>query len=101
MTRRVVNTGMGTVNPLCSDVPGVWTALCAGRSGIDYIEQFDTSKHKVKIAGEVKDFEPGKLLDAREVRRIDRFAQFALIASAEAVKDSGLDFSKEDPFRCG
>jgi 3-oxoacyl-[acyl-carrier-protein] synthase II len=101
MTRRVVITGMGTVNSLCSDVAGFWAALCAGRSGIGYIEQFDTTKHKVKIAGEVKDFEPDKVLDARAVRRLDRFAQFALVATVAAVKDSGVDFSKEDPFRCG
>src|SRR6266852_406223 len=101
MTRRVVITGMGTVNSLCSAVPGFWVALCAGRSGIGYIEQFDTSRHKVKIAGEVKDFEPEKALDARVARRLDRFAQFALIAAEDAVKDSGIDFSKEDPFRCG
>jgi 3-oxoacyl-[acyl-carrier-protein] synthase II len=101
MTRRVVITGMGTINPLCSDVPGFWVALCAGRSGIGYIEKFDTSQHKVKIAGEVKGFEPEKGFDAREMRRLDRFAQFALVAAEEAVKDSGIDFSKEDPFRCG
>jgi 3-oxoacyl-[acyl-carrier-protein] synthase II len=101
MTRRVVITGMGTVNPLGSDVPGYWAALCAGRSGIGLIEQFDTSKHKVKIAGEVKDFHPEKALDARVARRIDRFAQFAMVAALAAVRDSGLDFSKEDPYRCG
>jgi 3-oxoacyl-[acyl-carrier-protein] synthase II len=101
MTRRVVITGMGTVNSLCSDLPGYWSALCAGRSGIGYIEQFDTSRHKVKIAGEVKGFDPEKTLDSRVVRRLDRFAQFAVVAAQAAVKDSGLDFGKEDPFRCG
>jgi 3-oxoacyl-[acyl-carrier-protein] synthase II len=101
MTRRVVITGMGTVNSLCSDLSGYWEALCAGRSGIGFIEQFDTSRHKVKIAGEVKGFEPEKVLEPREARRLDRFAQFALVACHHAVKHSAIEFGKEDPFRCG
>ena len=59
MTRRVVITGMGTVNSLCSDIPGFWAGLCAGRSGIGIIEQFDTTAFKVHFGGEVKDFKPG------------------------------------------
>lgn len=101
MTRRVVITGLGTVNSLCSDVPGYWKALCAGRSGIGPIEQFDTRAFKVHFGGEVKDFNPEPALDARTARRLDRFAQFALVAAINAVKDSGVDFSREDPFRCG
>src|SRR5262245_17695371 len=101
MTRRVVITGLGTVNSLCSDVPGFWRALCAGRSGIGAIEQFDTRAFKVHFGGEVKNFSPEPALDAKTARRLDRFAQFALIAAMHAVKDSGLDFSREDPFRCG
>jgi len=101
MTRRVVITGMGTVNSLSLEVPAFWHALCAGRSGIGLIEQFDTSAFKVKFGGEVKNFAPEALLDAKTARRLDRFAQFALVASASAIKDSGLDFSREDPYRCG
>jgi len=101
MTRRVVITGMGTVNPLGSDVGAYWEGLCSGKSGIGLIELFDTSKHEVKFAGEVKGFDPGAVLGVREARRLDRFAQFALVAAHWAVKDSGLDFSREDPFRCG
>ncbi|HEV3258603.1 MAG TPA: beta-ketoacyl-ACP synthase II [Gemmataceae bacterium] len=101
MTRRVVITGMGTVNSLCSDLKGFWQGLCTGRSGIGLIEQFDTSAFKVKFGGEVKGFEPEAILDARAARRLDRFAQFALVAAAAAVKDSGLDFGREDPYRCG
>jgi 3-oxoacyl-[acyl-carrier-protein] synthase II len=101
MTRRVVITGMGTVNSLCSDLPGYWEGLCAGRSGVGYIEQFDTKNHKVKIAGEVKNFTTEPVVDARGARRLDRFAQFALVAAASALTDSGLDVSKEDPYRCG
>jgi 3-oxoacyl-[acyl-carrier-protein] synthase II len=101
MTRRVVITGMGTVNSLCSDLRGYWEALCAGRSGIGFIEQFDIKPFKVKIAGEVKGFRPEAVLDARVARRLDRFAQFALVAAHSAMTDSGLDLGKEDPFRCG
>lgn len=101
MTRRVVITGMGTVNPLASGVAGYWQALLAGKSGISLIEQFDTSAFKVRFAGEVKHFTPEDVIEARLVKRLDRFSQFALVGAVEAVKDSGLDFSREDPFRCG
>jgi 3-oxoacyl-[acyl-carrier-protein] synthase II len=101
MTRRVVITGMGTVNPLSSELRGFWEGLLAGRSGVGYIEQFDASKHKIKIAGEVKNFEPEKVLEPKTARRLDRFAQFGLVAAHSAVKDSGINFSREDPFRCG
>src|ERR1700756_3114971 len=101
MTRRVVITGLGTVNSLASDLRTFWQGLCAGRSGIGLIEQFDTTGFKVRFGGEVKDFHPESVLDPRAARRLDRFAQFALAAAITAVKDSGLDVSKEDPFRCG
>jgi 3-oxoacyl-[acyl-carrier-protein] synthase II len=101
MTRRVVITGLGTVNSLCSDVPGYWKALLAGKSGIGPIELFDTSAFKVKFGGEVKNFNPDAVLGARTARRLDRFAQFAMIAAHAAVKETGLDFGKEDPYRCG
>jgi 3-oxoacyl-[acyl-carrier-protein] synthase II len=101
MTRRVVITGMGTVNALATDLAGYWRALCAGQSGISRIEQFDTTAFKVKIGGEVKDFQPEMHLEPRTVRRLDRYTQFALLAALQAVKDSGLDFGREDPYRCG
>jgi 3-oxoacyl-[acyl-carrier-protein] synthase II len=101
MTRRVVITGMGTVNPLSQDVPGYWAALCAGRSGVRLIEQIDTTAFKVKIGGEVKEYNPEATIDAKTARRLDRFAQFALTAALQAVKDSGVEFAKEDPYRCG
>src|SRR4051812_25658425 len=101
MTRRVVITGLGTVNSLNSDVKGFWQDLCAGRSGIGLIEQFDTTLFKVKFGGEVKHFNPEAYLDAKSARRLDRFSQFALIATLAAVKDSGVDFGREDPYRCG
>ena len=101
MTRRVVITGMGTVNPLACAVSPFWGALCRGQSGVGPIRQFDTTAFKVHFAGEVKDFQPEKVLDRKTVRHLDRFAQFAMVAAIEAVTDSGLDFGREDPFRCG
>src|SRR5262249_53193962 len=101
MTRRVVITGMGTVNALSLDLAGYWRALLEGRSGVGLIEQFDTAGFKVRFAGEVKGFRPEEHLEPKLARRLDRFTQFALAASRAAVKDSGLDFSKEDPYRCG
>jgi 3-oxoacyl-[acyl-carrier-protein] synthase II len=99
--RRVVITGLGTVNPLALNVPDYWRGLLAGRSGIAPISLFDTTAFKVKFGGEVKGFSPEPILDMRSARRLDRFTQFAIVAAHEAVKDSGLDFAKEDPFRCG
>jgi 3-oxoacyl-[acyl-carrier-protein] synthase II len=101
MTRRVVITGLGTVNALSSDVKEFWRAACAGRNGISLIEQIDTSPFKVKFGGEVKHFRPESFLNAKVARHLDRFAQFALVAAISAVNDSGLDFSHEDPCRCG
>jgi 3-oxoacyl-[acyl-carrier-protein] synthase II len=101
MTRRVVITGLGTVNPLGNDVPTYWAALLAGRSGVAPIRQFDTAAFKVHFAGEVKDFDPEALIDPRAARRMDRYTQFALVAAREAIRDSGLDVSREDPYRCG
>jgi 3-oxoacyl-[acyl-carrier-protein] synthase II len=101
MTRRVVITGLGTVNPLALDVVGTWKALCDGRSGIAPITQFDTSAFKVHFGGEVKDFVPEHYIEAKAARRLDRFAQFAMAAAITAVKDCGIDFSKDDPYRCG
>jgi 3-oxoacyl-[acyl-carrier-protein] synthase II len=100
MTRRAVITGLGTVCPLGTDTKTYWNGLLAGRSGITLIEQLDTSAFKVKFGGEVK-WEPEKHFDSKTARRIDRFAQFGVVAALEAVKESGLDFAKEDPFRCG
>jgi len=101
MTRRVVITGMGTVNPLAADVQEYWKALLAGKSGIAPITQFDTAAFKVHFGGEVKNFNPEPLLDSKTARRLDRFSQFAMVASIFAVQDSGIDFAKEDPYRCG
>jgi 3-oxoacyl-[acyl-carrier-protein] synthase II len=101
MTRRVVITGMGTVNSLNFDLRGFWRDLCAGKSGIGKLDLFDTSAFKVHFGGQIQNFEPEKFLDSKTARRLDRFSQFAIIAALATVKDSGIDFAKEDPYRCG
>lgn len=101
MRRRVVITGMGLVTPLGCDVPTVWERLVRGESGIRRISLFDPSQFRSQIGGEVTEFHPDQYLPEKEVKRLDRFTQFALVAAIEAVRDSGLDFSKEDPTRCG
>jgi 3-oxoacyl-[acyl-carrier-protein] synthase II len=99
--RRVVVTGLGTVNPLAVSVPGYWRGLLAGTSGIGPITRIDTSDFKVKFGGEVKGFDPTGIVEPRELRRLDRFTQFAMVAAREAVADSGLVTGKLDPFRAG
>lgn len=99
--RRVVITGLGALTPIGNDVRTYWQNLLAGVSGIATITQFDPADFKVKFAGEVKDFDPEKVINPKEARRMDRFAQFAVVAAQEAVDDAGIDFTKEDPYRCG
>ncbi len=101
MRRRVVISGMGTINPLAHDVPGFWDGLCQGRSGIGPIERFDVAEFKVRFGGEVKGFEAEKVLDARAARRMDRFSQFAVAAAKQAFDDTGVSMAQEDPFRWG
>ena len=99
--RRVVVTGLGLVSPVGIGVEPSWQSLVAGRSGIGPITLFDASTYPTRIAGEVKGFEPGDFMDRKEARRNDRFIQFALAAAEMAMKDSGLDLSKEDPEQIG
>jgi 3-oxoacyl-[acyl-carrier-protein] synthase II len=101
MTRRVVVTGMGTVNALATELRPYWDALLAGKSGIGPITLFDTSAFKVHFGGEVRNWDPELALDSKTARRLDRFTQFAMVAALAAVKDSGLDFDREDRERCG
>src|SRR5262245_60649885 len=102
MNRRVVVTGLGAVTSLSHKVEDLWQRILRGESGIRPLRLFDTEKFKVKFGGEVVDWNPGEeYASPKDLRRIDRFTQFALVAGADAVKASGLDFSKEDPFRCG
>ncbi len=101
MTRRVVVTGLGVVTSLGQDVATMWQGLLEGKSGISRIELFDPAPFKVQFAGEVKTFPLRESLDPKQLRRLDRFAQFAVVAAQEAFGHSGLDLAKEDPFRCG
>ena len=101
MTRRVVVTGMGTVNPIAMNVSDYWRGLLAGHSGIAPITQFDTSAFKVHFGGEVKDWKAEAWLPSKQARHLDRFAQFAMVAATQAIVESGLALDKEDPFRCG
>lgn len=97
--RRVVITGLGTINPLGHNVEDTWAAVKQGKCGIAPITLYDTTDRKVTLAAEVKNFVPEDYLDKREVRRMDRYTQFALIAAKEAAADAGLDMEKEDPSR--
>ncbi|MGI8582552.1 MAG: beta-ketoacyl-ACP synthase II [Chitinophagaceae bacterium] len=99
--KRVVVTGMGAITPLGKSVQEYWDGLLNAVSGADNITQFDTSKFKTKFACEVKDFEPTNYLDKKEARKIDRFTQFALIASDQAVKDAGISKENVDVDRVG
>lgn len=99
--KRVVVTGIGAVTPLGHNTDDLFTNLINGESGIDYITKFDASPLKVKIAGEIKDFNPQDILSRREVRRTDSFTQYALVAADEAMKTSGLELENENPDRIG
>ena len=90
--RRVVITGMGLVTPLGNDLDGTWDAVMHSRSGVGPITRFDPSRMGCHIAAEVKGFDASNVLDAREVRRYDRFMHFAMAATAEAIERSGLVF---------
>ena len=101
MNRRVVITGLGVVTSLSLEVEDLWTRLLNGESGIHEQTLLDPTKFKVKFGGDVKDWDPSDFIEHREIKRLDRFSQFAIVAADKAVKDSGVDFAKEDPFRCG
>lgn len=98
--KRVVVTGLGVVSPVGNDVESFWTALTAGKCGIDFIQSFDTTDYKVKIAAEVKNFDPLQYMEKGEVRKSDRYTQFAVAAASQAVADSGIE-GKIAPERFG
>lgn len=95
--RRVAVTGIGAVTPVGLDPSSTWDAICAGKSGIGQITLFDTSDYRATIAGEVSDWEPEDHFDRRELRRLDRFSQFFLVASRQALADAGISFEPDDP----
>ena len=98
--RRVAVTGLGVISPVGNDVQSFWNSLVEGRHGIGPITKFDTADFKVKIAAEVKDFDPLRYLDKSDLRRTDLFNQYAVAASAQAMEDSGLE-GHIDPERLG
>jgi 3-oxoacyl-[acyl-carrier-protein] synthase II len=99
--RRVVVTGMGVVSPLGHTTHDTWEAIKAGKSGIGQITRFDTTTSAVKIAAEVKDWDPSLYMLAKEARRRDRYQQYALAASQEAFKQSGMEITDENRHRTG
>ena len=101
MGRRVVVTGLGAVTPIGNTVDAFWTNVKRGKVGIDRISKFDTADYKVKLAAEVKGFYTEGAMDNNDARRMESFAQYAVVAAKEAIDDAQLDMQKEDPFRVG
>ena len=95
--RRVAVTGIGAVTPLGEDVGSTWDGMLSGKSGIGPISLFDTEGYRTTIAGEIRGWEPEKHFDRREVRRLDRFAQFFLVPVRQALEQAGLSFEEDDP----
>ena len=101
MVKRVVITGLGTVNPLGNNVKDTWDRVKAGENGITRITRFDPSEHPSQVAGEVKDFHAGDFFEAKEARRMDRFTVYAVAAGVQAYEDAGLRNGDIDPDRIG
>ena len=101
MEKRVVITGLGAITPIGNNVEEFWEGIKEGKCGIDKITAFDTSNFKVKLAAELKDYNPENYFEKREAKRLDKFSQFAIIAAREAWKDSNLDKEKENMERVG
>ncbi len=101
MKRRVVITGLGAVTSLSLKVEDLWQRVLRGESGIHALRLFDCAAFKVRFAGDIYDWAPTEYISHKDEKRLDRFSQFALVAGIDAVRDSGLDFASEDPFRSG
>lgn len=101
MKKRVVITGMGVISPIGSGIKLFWENIKKGKCGISKIESFDTTDYSVKLAAEIKDFDPKEYMDKKEAKRQDRYCQFAVSASELAVKDSGLNIDEIDSDRFG
>ncbi len=99
--KRVVITGMGTINPLGDTVESFWKNIVNGKNSASIITRFDASKFRTQIACEIKNFEPQKYLDRNEIKRSDLFTQYALYSASQALEDSGLDITRMDPFDIG
>ena len=101
MSRRVVVTGLGAITPIGNNVEAFWNGLKEKKVGIGPITYFDTADYKVKLAAEVKDFDPKQYMDPKAAKRMEKFCQFAVCAAKEAIEDAGLNMEQEDPFRVG
>ncbi|HEX8846896.1 MAG TPA: beta-ketoacyl-ACP synthase II [Pyrinomonadaceae bacterium] len=96
MERRVVVTGVGLITPVGNSVEATWSALMQGRSGVDYIKKFDVEKFPVRFAAEIKNFDPLDFIEKKEARKMGAFIHYAIAASDEAIKDSGLEITDEN-----
>jgi len=101
LKRRVVVTGLGLVTPIGLNVEATWSALMAGKSGVDFIKKFDTEKFSVKFAAEIKDFDPLKFVEKKEARKMGTFIHYAIAASDELMKDSGFQATDENEEQFG
>lgn len=101
MTRRVVITGTGVIHALGKDSATFWNAIKEGKNGISKVTKLDCSMLETKVASEITDFDPTLYMDKKEAKRMDLFTQYAMAATSLAIKEAGLDVSKEDPFRIG
>jgi len=101
MSKRVVVTGIGAITPIGNNVEEFWSGIKASKIGFAPITHFDNTDYKCKIAAEVKNFDPKDYMDKTTAKHMEPFSQFAVVAAGEALKDSGLDIEKEDPFRIG
>ena len=101
MKRRVVITGLGAITPIGNNIDSFWEGIKSGKNGIDEISLFNAENLKVKMAAEVKDFDPSNFIDKKEAKRMDRYTQFAVIAAEESIKDSNLDFNTLNRERIG
>ena len=99
--KRVVVTGLGAVTPCGNSAKALWEALTEGRSGVGPITRFDVSKCPTRFGAEIKEFDPLQWIEKKDLKKMDPFIQYSIAAAGEAVKDSGIDFSKEDATRCG
>lgn len=101
MSRRVVVTGMGAITPTGLSVEEFWQSVKEGKTGFAEITHFDASEYKCKLAAEVKGFDAKEYMDFKDAKRMELFSQYAIAATKEAMEDSGLDVTKEDPYRIG
>ena len=101
MKRRVVVTGIGVVTSLGCKVDEFWTRICNGESGVGLLQRLSVPNYRVRFGGEVRNWSIEGYIEAKDVKRFDRFVQFANVSGVNAVSDSGIDFAREDPWRCG